>query len=253
MIEVNPLEEKKLLVDRFFFHGDLTYKYKPGLNIPYSSVPAAILGAYFKISLACELKDKIELAEKAIDSNEWEKKNQLEKDISWILNDSSKMDELIERIAEKLGFEDVETLLKKFEGKSIWPVRDFHGYYLTVSGDGKVIMGNDWVERGKAIQAALDQRGRSVYGLLKAFLEHGYKLADPTSILGVRWVILKGDAERLIDFEARVIVHDFVLLEGYRVIFDSGSRKESRKFLPPETFPLVKEYLQKNEAINRCL
>lgn len=245
MTDVNALTEKKLLIDRFFFHGHPPYKYKPGLNISNYRIPLVMLGAYFDIPLACELKDKIEHAEKAVDRNERDKSNQLAKEISGIVNDSSKMEELIEQIAEKLRFEDVETLLKKFDRKSIWPVKGFYGYYVTVSDDGKVKLGNDWVEREKAIQAALDQRGKRVYGLLKAFLEQGYKLADPTSGLGIRWVILKGDAERLIDFQASVTVHDFILLEGYRIIFDSGSRKEARKFMPPETFPLIEECLKK--------
>jgi len=245
MTDVNPLKEKKLLIDRFFFHGDPPYKYKPGLNIPYYRIPLVMLGAYFEIPIASELKHKIELAEKAVDKNEWNESNQLAREISGIVNDSSRMEELIERIAEKLRFEDVDALLRKSSRKSVWPVKGFYGYYVTASDEGKVKLDNDWDEREEAIQAALDQRGKRVYGLLKAFLEHGYKLADPTSTLGVRWVILKGEAERLIGFEARVTVHDFILLEGYKIIFDSGSQRESRKLLPPETFPLIEECIKK--------
>lgn len=245
MTEVNPLTEKKLLIDRFFFHGDPPYKYKPGLNIPYDRIPLVMFGAYFEIPIACELKDKIELAEKAVDKNEWDKSNELEKEISKIVNDLSKMEELIEQIAKRLRFEDVETLLKKFDRKSIWSVKGFYGYYVTVNDDGEVRLGNDWVEHEKAIHAALDKRGKRIYGLLKAFLEQGYKMADPSSGLGIRWVILKGTAEKIIDFQASVTVYDFILLEGYGIIFDSGSHKEARKFMPPETFPLIEECLKK--------
>lgn len=201
------IEERKILLRRFFRSGEKLYN----------------IGKYLNLKWFNQFDEEFKLRE-------------------WIYFSSDKEKEAIDLIANSISDEELGYILEKFE-PSLWGIDCFRGEHYSFE-NGVFEIRNRQNEVREAVLDALGVTGERGYAFLKAIINIYEEGKWDSAYGGAEFSSIIAKMREIVGKPTMPSPRDYPLFSSYKLYYKTGSNKYPTHTIPMEIIPVVKEALE---------